>query len=512
MFMRVPRSRLGALLLVIMWLVPLMVTPAHAQSAQTPVHEMLQDIQIAADQTLRLASTASAAPQIYGSYQRFGLYDSSPVSFPNTFDQVQVSFQHTLPTNTAARVDVRALGQNQRWSEWHTNVANGDKVRFKDRMRIVQYRAILLSNSAESPILSRATFVPSTTSMRARAKTTELAPTYRLRVTRQGMIGGRTANGHVIEPNDFFVSLPSDRALSSRGGDEYLVRLTANGRSVVVPVWDNGPWNHNDDFWNKERERYRDLPMGWPQDHAAYYEKHNRGQSERGRVRFPSAVDIADGAYWALGLKGAQATVNVTFLWLGEDPGATALPLNTNPSQRPSRNVPPAPEAATPPLAAPTPSPEPPLAEPTPSPEPTIEVNDTDHAFLQEGSHWGFTVNECAYGGQARSIPTVVREDEVTHQALWRPAVKGGTYDVYAYVPACAHERKAARAARYIVHHAHGDTFITQDQAKAAGKWILLGRFAFAPGSDGYVQLRNLSASDEEIMWFDAVKWVPVNS
>jgi hypothetical protein len=498
-----------------MWLVPLMVTPVHAKSAQTPVHTMLQDIQVAADQSIQLADTASAAPHIYGSYRRFGLYDSTPISLPSVFDQVQVVFQQNVPTNTLVRVDVRALDQDEQWSEWHTSVANGDTLRFKDRMRVVQYRAILLSNSVQSPTLSRVSFVPSTTGVRTRSKTNEVAPTYRLRATRQGMVGGRTANGHIIEPNDFFVSLPSDRALSSRGGEEYLVRLSANGRSIVVPVWDNGPWNHNDDFWNKDRERYRDLPVGWPQDHAAYYENHNKGQSERGKVRYPSAVDIADGAYWALGLNGAQATVNVTFLWLGEDPGPSAAPLNTKPSERPSRSVPRTPVVAPsspPPTPAPSqePAPDQPTTPPLP-PEPAIEVNDTDQAFRHEGAHWGFTVNSCAHGGQARSVETVAREDAVNHQAVWRPTVRGGTYDVYAYVPTCAADRKAASIARYVVHHAEGDSFITQDQSKVAGKWVMLGRFSFAPGSDGYVQLRNVSASNEEIMWFDAVKWVPVN-
>ncbi len=80
---------------------------------------------------------------------------------------------------------------------------------------------------------------------------------------------------------------------------------------------------------------YKDLPVGWPQDHAAYYERYNKRRAEKGYVRFPSAVDIGDGAYWALGLKGAQATVDVTFLWLGTDPGPNPAPRNSAPSRRP---------------------------------------------------------------------------------------------------------------------------------------------------------------------------------
>jgi hypothetical protein len=170
----------------------------------------------------------------------------------------------------------------------------------------------------------------------------EVAPTYRLHVTRMGMVGGRTANGYRIKPNDMFVSLPSWKSLSSRNGNEYMVRLSANGKSVVVPVMDVGPWNRHDNFWDAERSWYKNLPRGWPQDHAAYYEGHNKRRAEKGFVRFPTAVDVGDGAYWALGLKGAQAVVDVTFLWLGEDPGENPEPLNSRPSERPVEPVEPA--------------------------------------------------------------------------------------------------------------------------------------------------------------------------
>jgi hypothetical protein len=149
------------------------------------------------------------------------------------------------------------------------------------------------------------------------------------------MVGKQTANGHIIVPNDVVVSLPCRCVLSTRGGHEYQVRLSSHGRSLIVPVWDVGPYATNDDFWSPQRTGFPDLPVGWPQDHAAYYEGYNERQAERGYVRFPSAVDIGDGAYWSLGLAGAQATVDVTFLWLGDDPGPTPTPRNADPSQRP---------------------------------------------------------------------------------------------------------------------------------------------------------------------------------
>jgi hypothetical protein len=76
--------------------------------------------------------------------------------------------------------------------------------------------------------------------------------TYRVFATREGLVGRTTANGHVITPRDHFVALPSRRALSPRGSNQFSVRVCAdNGRCETAPVWDVGPWNTRDDYWNQ---------------------------------------------------------------------------------------------------------------------------------------------------------------------------------------------------------------------------------------------------------------------
>jgi hypothetical protein len=149
-----------------------------------------------------------------------------------------------------------------------------------------------------------------------------IAPTFTVHATRLGLVGRRTANGHRIVRRDRFVALPCVCVLSSRGGDEYKVRITYQGRSVVAPVYDVGPWNTRDNYWDPQDRRYfSDLRQGWPQDHAAFFDGHNNGRAQHGRVRFPSAIDIADGIWWDdLGIKGDRAVVEVTFLWMGRDP------------------------------------------------------------------------------------------------------------------------------------------------------------------------------------------------
>lgn len=504
-----PRSRHVALLLALLWLVPLVITPARAQERQ-PVRATSQHIMIAADGSLHLAATATTAPRVYGAYDRFGLYDSAPVSFSRPFQTLTVRYDAHVPAASVVRIDVRASFDRQRWSEWQIDVRDGATVRFDAPMRVAQYRAVLLSDGHDSPRVGNVRLTPRPGAIGAAVYGTmtqtqqkRLAPTYRLRVTRQGMVGGRTANGYIIKPNDFFVSLPSWRALSSNGGNEYMVRLSANGKSVVVPVYDVGPWNQRDDYWNKERQAYRDLPVGWPQDHAAYYEDYNNGRAEKGYVRYPTAVDIGDGAYWALGLDGAQATVDVTFLWLGDDPGPNPTPVNAKPSQRPKTGAPA--EVIVAPTSTPMPTPT-----PTPPPPP-VEVGETDQAFFQQGSNWNTVAESCAHGGGARWTTTVSREDQISHQAVWRPTLSGGAYEVHVFVPACAVGGAKTSRATYIVQHAYGNSFVAVDQAATAGTWISLGRYTFAAGDTGYVQLRNHGADNRSTIWFDTVRWLPVN-
>ena len=310
---------------------------ARARQAVTDVDGLSRS----ANGWLRLSADAGPAPRVIGDFDRFGMWDSPPARQAYPFRSVKVRYQDEVPLATERFVAVRASADGLRWSEWEWDVANGSTLQWSGAQQWLQHRIVLMGSAGRTPAVSTLELAPQggENDWKA-ADAPRTAPTYRLRVTRQGMVGGRTANGHRITPRDMFVSLPSWTALSSKNGNEYKVRLSANGKSVVVPVMDVGPWNHNDNYWDAERARYKDLPVGWPQDHAAYFEKYNRGRAEKGIVRYPTAVDIGDGAYWALGLKGAQATVDVTFLWQGADPGPNPAPRNAQPSKRPEPPVP----------------------------------------------------------------------------------------------------------------------------------------------------------------------------
>ena len=140
--------------------------------------------------------------------------------------------------------------------------------------------------------------------------------------TREGLVGGTTANGHVIVANDRFAALPSRRALSTNFGYEREVRLTYRGRTTTVPVWDIGPWNTHDDYWNPSiiRETFKDLPRGTPEAEAAFAAGYNGGLDERGRrVLTPAGIDLADGTFWLDLAMTNNDRVQVEYLWLDQN-------------------------------------------------------------------------------------------------------------------------------------------------------------------------------------------------
>lgn len=159
---------------------------------------------------------------------------------------------------------------------------------------------------------------------------------YTIFATREGLVGGTTANGHVIVENDHFVALPSRTVLCSKNGHEYEVRLEHNGHAETAPVWDIGPWNIHDNYWAPEEERliYEHLShgggsgglgRGLPQAQAAYENGFNAGRDEYGRrVVNPAGIDLADGTFWhGLNLSD-NAWITVEYLWLESDGSSEA--------------------------------------------------------------------------------------------------------------------------------------------------------------------------------------------
>jgi len=301
-------------------------------------------------------------------------------------------------------------------------------------------------------------------------------PTFSVFATREGLVGHRTANGHRIVARDRFVALPDWGVLSSKGGNEFQVRVTYRGRSVVLPVWDVGPWNTHDDYWSPTR-RYADLPVGQPMAHAAYHQRYNGGRDEFGRqIRQPNGIDIADGAFWDdLGMTSSDV-VQVTFLWQGSDPVA---------SQRTPA------DASSPPVAV----------EPN-----AVVADDGGDSYSAEASIKWYDA-PCGLNNRHTWTYGTTDPQQSENRARWSLQLPGeGFYEALAFIPACG--QPATRSARYRVLHDGAMREVAIDQEAAAGTWISLGIYHVGDLAVA-VELSDVVGDDGRAVRFDAVKWLP---
>ena len=203
-----------------------------------------------------------------------------------------------------------------RWGEWMPAAPNAPAV-LDEPTRTVELRIVLTAPPAgPGPEVRSVQVVADRIDTAPRVLTPRLSR--RVFATREGLVGGTTANGHRIVPNDQFVALPTRRALSPRGRGDYSVRICTDARRcATVPVWDVGPWNTTDDYWNPPniRQSWKDLPIGLPQAQAAFERRHNAGRDGFGRqVKNPAGIDLGDGTFYGLGLRN-NAWVTVDYLW-----------------------------------------------------------------------------------------------------------------------------------------------------------------------------------------------------
>jgi uncharacterized protein YraI len=231
-------------------------------------------------------------------------------------DLVTATADADRPAGAEVLVDVRGKRADGTWSEW---TPAGDQL--DEPTQVVQPRLTLrAAATGGGPHLREITLsaAPTTTVGRSGPKD---PLSFEVFATREGLVGHTTANGHVIVERDHFVALPSRRGLSSRGNGDYSVKVCApNGRCAWAPVWDVGPWNTRDDYWNAMdiRQMWADLPHGLPQAQAAHRDGYNNGRDQYDRqVRNPAGIDLADGTFWDALQLPTNSWVTVTYLWTG---------------------------------------------------------------------------------------------------------------------------------------------------------------------------------------------------
>jgi hypothetical protein len=275
------------------------------------------------DPTTAFVAVAEGAPAA-GTAQPTGLLTFPARRLATATDRVAVTVAGEVPAGATATVDVRGRRGTGGWTEWIPAAPgpDGPAVTLPTATAEVQARLVLAGDPTAGPTVREVTLAARPAPPgRAEVDDRALALSYHVFATREGLVGGKTANGHVIQDRDHFVALPSRRALAPRDSSDYSVKVCApTGRCAFAPVWDVGPWNTRDDYWNPgpERQQWGDLPQGVPQAQAAHGGGYNGGKDQYDRrVANPAGIDLGDGLFWdALGLKN-NSWVDVEYLWTG---------------------------------------------------------------------------------------------------------------------------------------------------------------------------------------------------
>ncbi|WP_052441789.1 NlpC/P60 family protein [Streptacidiphilus anmyonensis] len=257
-------------------------------------------------------------PAASGRNQGYGLVTFPAHRIPAPTTRVTVATTADKPAGSQLEVDVRGLGVNGHWTEWATADAKG-VANLAWTASTVQTRVMLWDDAkGDSPVLSKLALSATAAGRSPRlAQPSPTAETYRVFATREGLVGKPTANGHTIQTNDHFVALPSGSALSPNGSSTYSVQVCGPARCETAPVWDVGPWNTHNNYWDpgSQRTEFTDLAQGMPESQAAYETGYNGGKDDLGyTVGNRAGIDLADGTFADIGLSD-NGWVSVTYLW-----------------------------------------------------------------------------------------------------------------------------------------------------------------------------------------------------
>ena len=375
-----------------------------------------------------------------------GLYTFPARRLEQPVDTVRPLLQAKSALGMGVDVDVRVRSASGAWSEWSISSA-GEAVRLPWAGTEVQVRLALVADEhGRGPVVHdvklEGTLEGGTASQESATLATPL--TYRIYATREGLVGGTTANGHVIKSYDRFVALPSRRALATNGGTEYQVRVCypVTGKCTTTSVWDVGPWNTKDDYWNPSsiREMWKTLPQGKPEAQAAYQDGFNGGLDQFGRrPSNPAGIDIADGTFWTdLGLSNND-WVNVTYLWTsGGTPPTTGLIIDNNNA-----------------------------------------ANDTTKGYIELTGTWTASSSTAGYYGSNYLYAATAAASEPATFWFYLPAAASKTIDAR-----WTAGTNRSTAAPFIITNASGTNLATvyKNQQTGGGAWNTLGAWSFPAG------------------------------
>ena len=379
-----------------------------------------------------------------GQFKLTGLYTFPARTLAQPVDTIRPLLQAELALGKAVEVDVRGRTAGGAWSEWRTSSA-GEAVSLPVAGTEVQVRlALVADDHGRGPLVRDVKLEGSLEGVSTQGEMSTLAAlSYRVYATREGLVGYTTANGHVIKSSDRFVALPSRRALASNGGTEYQVRIcyAVTGKCTTTSVWDVGPWNTKDDYWNVSsvREMWKDLPQGKPEAQAAYQDGYNGGLDQFGRrPANPAGIDLADGTFWYdLGMSNND-WVTVTYLWTTGGGTPTGLVIDSNNTH-----------------------------------------NDTTRGYIELSANWISATSTAGYYGSGYFYASTQAISDPATFWFYLPAAATKTIDAW-----WTAGTNRSTTAPFVVWNASGTKLATVNvnQQLNGGKWNTLGTWSFTAG------------------------------
>ncbi len=149
----------------------------------------------------------------------------------------------------------------------------------------------------------------------------------------------------------------------------------------------------------------------------------------------------------------------------------------------------------------------------TPADNGDMEIDELETSFAHSNANWHDA--SCGAGGHTYYTFGTDNPAESTNSATWRPNVPtSDTYRVFVHIPqgcGLGTAPYATQKAVYKIHSADGDFQRTVDQ-NTADEWVDLGLYNFNAGTDGAVELSDMTGepfSARKVVFFDSVKWIP---
>ncbi|NJN15068.1 MAG: N-acetylmuramoyl-L-alanine amidase [Oscillochloris sp.] len=135
-------------------------------------------------------------------------------------------------------------------------------------------------------------------------------------------------------------------------------------------------------------------------------------------------------------------------------------------------------------------------------------IDDLEGRFTRNSANW---YGACGYGGSSVYTYSTDNPAESSNNAVWTPNIPAdGQYRVLVHIPEGCDQATPTSQARYRINSADGEREVLIDQNARRG-WIELGSFRFTTGTNGSVQLSDLTGeplSAGRVVYFDAVQFV----